>query len=148
LKVTEINPEEQMHGTNNMRSLVRITRLLMVGTAFSVASHSQSAPAPRPQFEAATVKASRDGSSGVRATTGRFTLEHVPLRVLVSVAYKARPSQIVGGPSWIDSAMFTVQGKAGETAGTDAMLLMLQALLEDRFQLKVHHEIREVPSTS
>src|ERR1700731_1886723 len=94
--------EEQMHGRHSMRSSVRITRLLMAGAAFSMVSYAQSAPAPRPQFEAATVKASKDGSSGVRATTGRLTLEHVPLRVLVSVAYKTRPSQIVGGPSWID----------------------------------------------
>jgi uncharacterized protein (TIGR03435 family) len=71
------------------------------------------------------------------------TLENVPLRVMVSVAYKTRPSQITGGPSWSDSAMFDVQGKAAEAAGTDAMLRMLQALLEDRFQLKIHHETRE-----
>jgi uncharacterized protein (TIGR03435 family) len=134
-----------MHGGHNMRSHVRITRLLMVGSVYSVVTHAQSAPAPRPQFEVATVKASRDGSSGVRATTGRLTLEHIPLRVLISVAYKIRPSQIVGGASWVDAAMFDVQGKAAEAASTDAMLLMLQTLLEDRFQLKAHHESREGP---
>jgi uncharacterized protein (TIGR03435 family) len=41
--------------------------------------------------------------------------------------------------------MFSVQGKASEAAGTDVMLLMLQVLLEDRFQLRVHHEEREGP---
>ena len=41
--------------------------------------------------------------------------------------------------------MFSVQGKAAEAAGTDTMLLMLQALLEDRFQLKIHQETREGP---
>ena len=41
--------------------------------------------------------------------------------------------------------MFNVQGKAAEAAGTDTMLLMLQSLLEDRFQLKLHHENREGP---
>jgi uncharacterized protein (TIGR03435 family) len=49
---------------------------------------------------------------------------------MISVAYKTRPSQIIGGPSWNDSAMFDVQGKAAEAAGTDTMLLMLQASLK------------------
>jgi uncharacterized protein (TIGR03435 family) len=69
----------------------------------------------------------------------------VPLRVFVSVAYKIRPSLIVGGPSWTDSAKFDVQGKAADPAGTDLMLLMLQTLLEERFRLKIHREIREGP---
>ena len=87
-----------------------------------VESGAQSVSATRPEFEAATVRASRGGNSGVNATTGRLTLETVSLQVLVSVAYKTRPSQIVGGPSWKDSAMFNVQGKAAEAAGTDVML--------------------------
>ena len=129
-----------------MRSLGQIAgAALVVVAVFSAPSRAQSVSVPRPEFEAATVKASRDGNSGVRATTGRLTLDNVALRVLVSVAYKTRPSQIIGGPSWNDSAMFDIQGKAAEPAGTDTMLLMLQALLEDRFQLKIHHEIREGP---
>ena len=127
-----------------MRSLLQLAGVLAVVANFSVPGVAQSAPAVRPEFEAATVKASRDNAkAGVRGTTGRLTLESVPLRVMISVAYKTRPSQIIGGPSWNDSAMFDVQGKAAEAAGTDTMLLMLQALLEDRFQLKIHREIRE-----
>lgn len=126
-----------------MRSVGQLVGLLLAFSALSVPSLAQSV---RPEFEAATVKASRDnGNSGVRATTGRLTLENVPLRVMVSVAYKTRPSQIIGGPSWSDSANFDIQGKADEAAGTDRMLLMLQALLEDRFQLKIHREVRDGP---
>jgi uncharacterized protein (TIGR03435 family) len=139
------NSAEEMQARRHMRFPVRFARVLMFGAAFSVVSHPQSAPAARPRFEVATVKTSGDGAGGVRATTGRLTLEHVPLRVLVSAAYKTRPSQIAGGPSWVDSAMFSVDGKASEAAGTDVMLLMLQVLLEDRFHLRVHHESREGP---
>jgi len=120
----------------------------LIFVALSVESDAQSVSATRPEFEAATARASRDGSSGVRATTGRLTLENVSLRALVCDAYKTKPSQIVGGPSWKDSAMFNVEGKAGEAAGTDMMLLMLQSLLKDRFQLKMHHETERAPSTS
>ena len=125
--------------------LFKIARGLIIVAVVSVQSGAQSISAARPEFEAATVTPSRNGSSGVRATTGRLTLENVSLRALVTAAYKTRPSQIVGGPSWKDSAMFNVQGKAAEAAGTDMMLLMLQSLLEDRFQLKLHHETREGP---
>jgi uncharacterized protein (TIGR03435 family) len=128
-----------------MRLPGQVAGLLVAAAALSAQNRAQPVPAPRPEFEAATVKAGRDGGSGVRATTGRLTLENVPLRVMVSVAYKTRPSQILGGPAWSDSAMFDVQGKAAEAAGTDTMLFMLQALLEDRFQLKIHHETREGP---
>lgn len=118
----------------------------VVGVLLAVHSLAQSVPSARPEFEAATVKTGRDnGDSGIRATTGRLTLENVPLRAMVSVAYKTRPSQIVGGPSWSDSAKFDIQGKAEEAAGSDSMLLMLQALLEERFHLKVHREVREGP---
>jgi uncharacterized protein (TIGR03435 family) len=127
-----------------MRSFVQIAGLLVVVTGIPVPALAQSATAVRPEFEAATVKASRDnGKAGVQGTTGRLTLENVPLRVMISVAYNTRPSQIIGGPSWSDSATFDVQGKAAEAAGTDTMLLMLQVLVEDRFHFKIHREIRE-----
>jgi len=129
---------------HNMRSFFEVAGLLVVVTGLPVLALAQAATAVRPEFEAATVKASRDnGKAGVRGTTGRLTLENVPLRVMISVAYKTRPSQIVGGPSWNDSAAFDIQGKAAEAAGADTMLLMLQVLLEDRFHLKLHREIRE-----
>jgi uncharacterized protein (TIGR03435 family) len=128
-----------------MRLHVRIAAVQTM-LAISMLSAAQSAPPARPEFEAATVKPSREnGQSGIRGTTGRLTLEGVSLRVLVSVAYKTRPSLIIGGPSWIDSARFDVQGKAADPAGTDLMLLMLQSLLEERFQLRIHREIREGP---
>lgn len=83
----------------DMGSLVQIAKGLLIVTALSVQSGAQSVSTPRPEFEAATVTPSRNGSSGVRATTGRLTLENVSLRALVTAAYKTRPSQIVGGPS-------------------------------------------------
>jgi len=129
---------------NFARALLQIACMTVTAIAVPSQGFAQTAPAPRPEFDAATIKPSRnEGNSGVRATTGRFTLEGVPLRVIISVAYKTRPSQIVGGPPWSDSLRFDIQGEAGQAVGTDSMLLMLQALLEDRFKLKVHRDVRE-----
>ena len=67
---------------------------MLVVATFSLLGLAQSAPAVRPEFEAAIVKASPDnGKAGVRGTTGLLTLENVPLRLMISVACKTRPSQ-------------------------------------------------------
>ena len=127
-----------------VHSFLQVVGMTLMAIAIAIQGFAQAGPSPRPEFDAATIKPSRnEGNSGVRATTGRFTLEGVPLRVIVSVAYKTRPSQIIGGPPWSDSLRFDIQGEAGQAVGTDAMLLMLQALLEDRFKLRVHHDTRE-----
>jgi uncharacterized protein (TIGR03435 family) len=56
------------------------------------------------------------------------------------------PLPISGGPSWINTDRYTINAKA-EGAPSRPMIMgpMLRALLEDRFQLKVRREIREVP---
>jgi uncharacterized protein (TIGR03435 family) len=59
----------------------------------------------------------------------------------------------VGGPGWIDSDLWDIEAKAPEGSvppGTilgfpPQMVVMLQSLLEDRFQLKLHRETREAP---
>ena len=50
-----------------------------------------------------------------------------------------------GGPAWADSDRYAIVAKA-EAPATDAMIRgpMLQALLEDRFKLKVRRDAREV----
>jgi uncharacterized protein (TIGR03435 family) len=63
------------------------------------------------------------------------------------------PQQIRGGPAWVYSDKYTIEAKAEGLdptlqRGPDRGLMlgpMLRALLEERFQLKVHQEIEEVP---
>jgi uncharacterized protein (TIGR03435 family) len=43
------------------------------------------------------------------------------------------------------SERYQIDAKADATAGRDRMFLMLQSLLEDRFQLKTHREMKELP---
>ena len=53
---------------------------------------------------------------------------------------------VVGGPAWITSDFYEIDAKAEGPQG-HAMMNgpMLQALLEDRFKLKIHRETRDVP---
>jgi uncharacterized protein (TIGR03435 family) len=53
----------------------------------------------------------------------------------------------VGGPAWINSESYNINAKAQGNASKEMMLgPMLQALLVDRFGLKVHRETRIVPA--
>jgi len=53
---------------------------------------------------------------------------------------------ISGGPGWINSDRYTIDAKPEEPQSEEMMNgPMMQALLEERFKLKIHHETREVP---
>jgi uncharacterized protein (TIGR03435 family) len=55
-------------------------------------------------------------------------------------------AKISGGPAWVNSDRYQINAKAKGDPGTGVMNgPMLQALLEDRFKLKIHRETREVP---
>jgi len=104
-------------------------------------------PAARPQFEAASIKPSSTGELRmrmVRPLPGRLEAD-APVRMLMQNAYTAQPFQIVGGPAWIDSDKYEIEAKADGNASRAQLFLMLQSLLEDRFQLKIHRETRELP---
>jgi len=81
----------------------------------------------------------------------RFVATMVPLRWLIAVAYGTGGGdshfaikRIVGGPSWIDSASFDIQGVTEEAVPPATMRLMLQRLLEDRFGLRLRTEQRSM----
>jgi len=117
----------------------------------SLLTFGQSA-ATRPAFEVATVKPSDPNAGrgiGNRYTADRFSWTNVPLKRLVGACYRFEDYQISGGPDWINTAKWDVAGKT-ETplSGPDrypTMFRMCQTLLEDRFQLKVYRETRELP---
>ena len=118
---------------------------------------AQAPPTPKLSFDVASVKQSppdarifRFGSSG-----GRFFATRTTLQTLLQLAYAPQDgtgfggSRIIGAPGWVDVDRFDVEAKTEEaTAGPiprEKLQPMLQSLLEDRFQLKAHREIREFP---
>ena len=80
---------------------------------------------------------------------GRFTATNETVRDLVRFAFFAfRPmddSQIVAGPEWINSDRFDIKAKSAGPLSVDDLSLAVRAMLEDRFELKIHREMREVP---
>ena len=109
-------------------------------------------------FEVASVKPNRSNSGPQNIQllpSGLLTVTGFPLRQLIQIAYGSEaiqtPGQLVGGASWLASDRFDINAKAEGTLGADAqgrptrVIAMLRSLLEDRFQVKVHTESRDVP---
>jgi uncharacterized protein (TIGR03435 family) len=125
------------------------------------ATYSLSAqPAARPAFEVASIKPSpadctaAGRSRNVGPSPGRLELPCTTVRNLIRVAYgllkggqlAARPMEVLGGPGWLDTDRYTISAKAeGQPPTTVMMGPMMQTLLEDRFQLKLHVEPKESP---
>jgi uncharacterized protein (TIGR03435 family) len=112
-------------------------------------------------FEVASIKPCKDPTQVNRggrgnSTPGRLNINCRSLMGVIQEAYlkyaggHANPTwvydvPIEGGPSWIRTERFDLNAKAEGEASIETMTgPMLQALLEDRFKLKIHRETREV----
>jgi uncharacterized protein (TIGR03435 family) len=120
------------------------------------ASRAQSDNIQRPAFEVASIKRAAPGVSGGGISIGqggRLTTANVNLKQIIRVAYHVQAFQIVGGPEWIESDTYDIDAEPEAAVAperrtdpnTNPVLRMIQSLLADRFQLKLHLETREVP---
>lgn len=118
---------------------------VIVGIMNSPAIRAQSSAAT-PKFEVASIKPDLEQglSMAVRPLPGRLIAD-ASVRLLMQNAYALPRFRIEGGPAWIDAEWYSVDAKAGENASRAQIFLMLQSLLDERFQLKTHRETRELP---
>jgi uncharacterized protein (TIGR03435 family) len=100
-------------------------------------------------FDVASVKPTAPDERGgiVHQPPGGQSYEAIgaPLRTIMTVAYTVTDRQISGGPEWIDSERWNIEAKADRRGTSDELHAALARLLEDRFQLKIRHETRELP---
>jgi len=67
-------------------------------------------------------------------------------RVAPSVSDRLRGQEIKGSPAWVNVDCYTIEARAEGTQSMEMMRgPMMQALLEDRFKLKMHRNIVEIP---
>ena len=103
------------------------------------------------QFDVASIKPNASGRnggsmSGGGGSTGRITMENVPLRDVIAFAYSLpsdRTYQLLG-PDWIDSEHFDISATFRAGISRDAVRAMVQSLLVTRFGLQTHYEERNV----
>jgi uncharacterized protein (TIGR03435 family) len=100
------------------------------------------------QFEVASIKPSKsaaDSASGIYTGHGRLDAHNVTLLRCIMGAYGVGPREVSGGPDWINSDRFDILAKADQPVNQDTVLMvMLQALLADRFKLAFHRETRTI----
>jgi bla regulator protein blaR1 len=157
-------------------AILAVAAPTMVGVLTAPSIRAQSPPpaaVPPPKFEVASIKPcifepqpdsdSGPGGRGAGAAPrlgdpGLFRTPCAPLRALIQLAYiryadgsaggaklNDRPPQ--GGPGWIDSERFIIDARPATPQARATMGgPMLQALLEERFNLKIHRETKEIPA--
>jgi uncharacterized protein (TIGR03435 family) len=75
---------------------------------------------------------------------GRIHYPYMTLKNLLMNAYNVKSHQI-SGPPWINSERFDVDATMPPDTTKEQFRVMLQNLLVERFQLKLHHETKELP---
>src|ERR1700722_9360473 len=147
---------------------------LRISALAAIAAHAQVAP-PAAKFEVASIRPGCGNAAAAPATqtkTEKVSARRVSsspgrlnecrsLADLIHMAYvmyaggkfhgvwgpqfESGPP-LEGGPAWVRSDTYQITAKAEGAASREIMSgPMLQALLEDRFRLKIHRETRDVP---
>jgi uncharacterized protein (TIGR03435 family) len=106
-------------------------------------------PEQLPRFEVESVKKfeGRVTSTNLRTPGGgRITILNLPLRTILMQAWGGlRDYQLAGvTPAWMTTDRYTINAKAETNAPRDQVMLMLRAVLVDRFKLKYHVEKKEM----
>jgi bla regulator protein BlaR1 len=117
--------------------------------------------ATEPKFEVASIKPCKSGDpNGGGISPGRLSsgcgllvdaesmgpIQRAYVRFAGGHANPVRVLTIEGGPEWIRSEMFRIDARAEGNPNMEMMSgPMMQALLENRFKLKIHRETRQGP---
>lgn len=124
--------------------MMRTIAAIVVGSVISLAAQAAQRPLT---FDVTSVKPNTSGAQGgsSKAEPGRYVGVNVTLRRVMGLAYLPM-QEFVGGPSWINTDRFDVEGKSEGTPNREQMREMLRSLLADRFRLVVHRETRPMPA--
>lgn len=106
---------------------------------------------PRLVFDVASVRPSQPGAPSAtlrRLPDGSFSATNQTLSSFLTLAYQIQIFQLVGAPTWVSTERWDIEAKTRGTVPPQSSdqapsdLLMLRALLEDRFQLVTRREIQ------
>ena len=135
---------------------VSVPSVLRLFLATLVLTHAVgTAGQERHAFEISSVRVNQSGDAAASLRPhpdGAVTITNHSLLELIEFTFDVRSDQIVGAPEWANSRRFDILAKGGPNApGTDgrressSLVLKLRSLLEERFRLKTHVEMREQP---
>jgi uncharacterized protein (TIGR03435 family) len=112
---------------------------------------AKAAPPAGPKFETARITRLEPVSrlqfirlSGVHG--GRYELGNASMVDLIRTAYGYQNDKIIGGPNWLEQTRYNLTAKVPGETSPDDLKLMLQALLGERFALKVTKKDQPLPT--
>jgi bla regulator protein blaR1 len=136
--------------------------VIAIPTAFGVFSigqtavraRAQDAPVDIPKFDVVSIKPNKSGEMRImmRFTPDGLSMEGVTPQLMLTQAFSVEDDRVVGAPAWVKSDRFDIQAKVApedapqlDKLKREHRMEMLEPLLEDRFNLKFHHETRDMP---
>jgi uncharacterized protein (TIGR03435 family) len=136
--------------TSSSGRLLRFGIVTLLMTIVSTVTLAQT-PAPL-SFEVASIKPA-EPITQAKITSGNFhfgmfveglrvDIGYSSLAELIPIAFNVKSHQ-VSGPDWMGTQRFDILAKMPEGTTKEQVPEMLQALLVERFQLKIHRENRE-----
>jgi bla regulator protein blaR1 len=136
-----------------MAPVVPVVFGLVKATPGRAESQAGSAAVSAPAFEVVSITPTNAdrGRVAFAYTPDGLMAKNVPLQLLLREAYAVSDDRISGAPSWVKSDKYDIQAKVNRAVTAELQKvrfdrrLILQPLLADRFQLRVHSEIKDLP---
>lgn len=129
-----------MHNRVNLRTpLPPVVSFFLVGLLLCAQ--------PSKKFDVVSVRPSRPDSDTDtrRLPGGRLIATGLTVKGLIRRAYDVQDFQIVAGPAWTGTNRYDISARAPEGTPPDEPLTpFMQALLADRFGLRIRHETRRL----
>ncbi len=122
----------------------------MPRTSFLIflASFLPGAALAQPAFEVASIKPSNqtagEVNAGVHIDGSQVRVASMSFKDYIGMAYRLRSYQIQG-PDWMAEQRFDLAATLPAGSSTAQFSEMMQALLAERFNLKLHHDKKEFP---
>ena len=104
-----------------------------------------------PSFEVASIRPTNNSAQAedIRPTPfGRLTARNTTTRALILRAYGVVDSQLIGAPAWLNTEHYDIDARVATppAGGAEALVAHLRTLLVERWKLRAHPEMRELPA--
>ncbi len=129
-------------------------KLALLAATLLPTLYAQAQTTPALQVEVATIHPSdpNDQSRGfhIEDNGHRAFIENMPVAMLITIVYGLQADQLLHVPGWANTERFDIHATAPGSATPDweQWRQMAQALLIERFHLRVHEETRDLPIDS
>ena len=132
---------------------IAVCAVLSLAVSFGQSPATQS---EGPRFEVVSIKPAQGGAVGLFSYPGgRIVANAMTLELLMIEAFDVQEFQLSGGPGWMRTDRYQIEAKPPASSAlvnarpsppdrpNEEQRQMLQALLADRFQLKIHREAKD-----